>query len=481
VQTRIIVITSLVLSVAVHAGCKDDKALQDEGERVSLTLPKGSLFVLESAELKVDKLIGGKEAEREFRHFANHNHLLLFADAKQRHIYRVGVTAPASSYGESTYRRVRGRSDHLYIRIPSHKIKLVKDDGAIIHVDVQSLRIEAAKKGDDGVISGEFDAHIIGSFTVEHGDTRFSGEFSGSWRGHPDDSPPQAMVVAPAKGLVSGAFDVYFDEPVTAEDIQKRVVLRSKGGDSMNIRVQVRDTDIDDFTTHLRIETNDLLPFNERLTLAIGTGFEDLVGNKLTRPTVQVVNTPDYPPLMNPVGHDFDKARKEPEFFSQGHVDFVDEYLGIKPYSGRLLKIKPPRSGARYTSAILARMRIPGEAQWVQVRALKVARTRDSPTPCLRYIVAGISGVLHNIECGPTDIPGSKMDTPDGELFTTPWVHLDIDVTGHRGHEVILVVEARPLDPKTSASSEPIFLVDMVRTVYEGEDPKVIQAELELK
>ncbi len=478
-------LTSLVLVVTLALdgcqGCEDPPSATTGDKAVNLEMARGQLFILELGEVEVSGVSGGKEAEREFRHFVNHNQLLLWTHDKQKHVFRLGVTAPAASYGESTYSKVRGRSDSSFVRIKSHHIELVKDDGAKMQLDITAARFSVPEKG-VATIDGEFDADIRGGWAITHGDTRFSGDFAGSWKGHLDDRPPEVTIVPPAKGLVSGAFDIYFDEPVTAEDIQERVILRDKKGNDMKITVEIRETDIDEYTTHLRVDTNQLLPFNERLTLAVGTGFQDLVGNKLARPKVEVVNTPDYPPLMNNVGHDFDAARTEPEFLLQGQIEFVDEYLGVKPYSGRLLKIEPPVSGARFSSALVARMRVAGDAKWLQVRALKIAHTRGSPTPCLRYVVASITGVLHKVECGPTDVPRGKLVVDgDEEQFTTQWIHLDIDVTGHRGHEIIVVIEARPLDPKTPPDMLPRFLVDMVRTVWEGEDPKVITGDLKLQ
>ena len=482
---RIIPMTSLVCALLAWSGCPDDKPSATTGDKlVNLSLEKGRLFRLELNSVKLDKVLGGKEAKREFKHFINHNKILLYTHETLKHVLRLGVTAPAASYGESSYKRVRVRSDHIYVRVPAHLLRLVKDDGTIFEVNVASMRLKP-KRGsvEDGVIDGEFNAEVSGSFGITHGDTRFSGDFFGEWTAIPDNQPPEVTVVPPARGLVSGAFDVYFDEPVTAKDIQDRVFLRNKEGKKMKIRVQIRPTDIDNYTTHLRVETNDLLPFNERLTLAVGVGFEDLVGNTLAKPEVTVINTKDYPPLMNQVGHDFDKARDaKPEFRLQGEAELVDSHLGkIKPVRGRFLKLIPPRSGSRYSSALVTRLRVPADAEYLQVRVLKTARTRDTPTPCLRYVMAHIDGLLWNVECGPTDLPKSKIETPDGEYFTTPWVHLNIRVDGQRGREVLVVLEARPLDPKTPLGMDPVFLVDMVRTVWVGEDPRKIDGDLELE
>ncbi len=218
------------------------------------------------------------------------------------------------------------------------------------------------------------------------------------------------------------------------------------------------------------------------MSLTVGRGFADLAGNRLDRPAVTVVDTPSLPPLMNSAGHDFDAARveKETEFRLQGLARFVPEYAGIRPYAGQLLVLTPPPAASTRTSALVARLKVPYDATHIQIRTIKVARTRDVPTPCLRFAVAQRNGVLWNVECGPTDVPTVRVERPGGEVFTTPWVPLTIDVRGQRGQEIVLLVEARPLDPEVPPQSQPVFLVDLVRMVWEGEDPRVIRGELRM-
>jgi len=239
----------------------------------------------------------------------------------------------------------------------------------------------------------------------------------------------------------------------------------------MKTRIQIVPTDIKDYTTHIRIETQDLLPFNQQLSLAVGVGFTDMAGHKLERPVVEVIRTPDLPPSLAGNGTDFAPGQ-EASMHVQGDVEFIDNFLGkVKPYAGRFLKITPPKPGSRYSSAIVSRLRVSPNAQTLQVRVLKSALSQEPNTPCLRYVVAHINGLLWNVECGPTDVPRTMLVANDEEHFTTPWVHLDIDVEGQRGQELLLVLEAKPLEPNMGTTTKPIFLVDLIRTVDSGQDP----------
>lgn len=480
------ILLATLVGLACAFGCKNDGPDEDlEEAGPDLYITKGTTYVMELYQVKLEKLVGGEDADREFRFFLNHNSILIWAHDHDANAYRIGVTAAAASYGESSYQRVYKPGNDLYIGLPSFTVDLVKDDGTVFHLDISSAKLkpdDVDETASDGEIQGELEADLQGGFSITKGETRYSGDFFGTWHGQVDESPPTVLVIPPAEGLVVGAFDVYFDEPVTAEAITDKVLLRGKDGTPLKTRVSVSESDINEFTTHIRVEPNELLPFGQRLTLAVGTGFRDLSGNKVSRPVVQVVSTPEYPPLMNNVGHDLAVGRDDVEFSLQGEAKLIDEYAGIKGYQGsRLLKLVPPKAGSRYSSAMLARIRVAADAHWLQVRVLKVARTRDANTPCLQYTVAQINGMVWNVECGPTDVPRSMLDRgDDGEYFTTPWVHLNIDVRGQRSREVVFVLEARPLDPTMNVQMEPIFLVDMVRTVWEGEDPTVIQGDLQL-
>lgn len=470
--------------LSLHGGCKDDVSATSGDKLQNLSVEKGRLFVLELEEkVTVSKVQGGDDATSLFKQFAIHNHLLLYTHPDQKNVLRLGVTAPAASYGESTYERIRVRADHRVVYLPSANIELTKDDGSTIHVNFSDARLVPSELPSDGIIRSDFSLEGAGDFTIRRGDTFFSGDFTGRWSAIADERDPEVIIVPPAKGLVSGSFDVYFDEPVTAEQIASKIFLRDKKGEQLNISVEVRETDIPNFTTHIRVETANLLPFNDRLTLAVGTGFSDLVGNKVTKPKVEVVQTPDYPPAMNNVGHDFDAARGKKEFSYQGDVTLADHYLGLKGHAGRLAVLRPPSAGSRYSSALLARIRIPADAVWLQVRVRKVARNRDAKTPCLRYVLAQIdNGQLWNVECGPTDVPGEKFAAPDGaEYFTTdPFTLMNINVVGQRAREVVLVLEAKPLASDMNVETDPVFLVDMIRMVWEGEDPKSFGGDLQM-
>ena len=43
----------------------------------------------------------------------------------------------------SRYPKVRGRSDHLYVRLPPFKTGLIKDDGTDFEMALNDLRFEA--------------------------------------------------------------------------------------------------------------------------------------------------------------------------------------------------------------------------------------------------------------------------------------------------------------------------------------------------
>jgi D-arabinose 1-dehydrogenase-like Zn-dependent alcohol dehydrogenase len=78
--------------------------------------------------------------------------------------------------------------------------------------------------------------------------------------------------------------DVYFDQPVDTDQIASRVFLRNSAGKQMKTHVTVSPSEIPDYTTHLLVETLDLLPFNQKLSLAVGTEFKDLAGIALEKP-----------------------------------------------------------------------------------------------------------------------------------------------------------------------------------------------------
>ena len=470
-------IVALLLAVSTSAGCKDEKETGPDGPRIDVRFEAGQLFQLEVVQVKVDKLLGGKEAESEFKAFVNHNRLLFYVQSNSGVLW-LGVTAPPASYGESTYQRVRGKADHLYFRVPNAHLELIKDDGTEIALDISSMRLEPRKKDPEtGVVTGEFEALVQGGFVITRGDSRLTGDFEGTWQGVPDTRAPTAIVIPPAPGLVSGAFDVYFDEPVTAKNMTERVFLRDKAGKAVRSRVWIREGHLKDYTTHIRLETTDLLPFNERLTLAVGTGFEDLVGNKLTKPVVTAIITPDLPPLLTDTLHTFDSdPDDDSDYRIQGQFEIVEEFASIKPYRGKLLKLTPPRAGSRFSSALITRVKVPHDATHIQARVLKVARSRDMNTPCIRMTIAQTNGTAWNVECEPRDAPTLMVtDDAGNEFFTTRWVPMTVQVIGQRGQEVVLIMEARPLDAAMSPTTEPVFLVDMLRIVKEGQDSGVFE------
>ena len=471
------IVIGLLIAVSLGVGCKDDKENGPDGPKIDVRFEAGQLFQLEVVHVKVDKLLGGKEAESEFKYFVNHNRLLFYVQSTSGVLW-LGVTAPPASYGESTYQRVRGKSDHLYFRVPNVHLELVKDDGTEIALDISSMRLEPrTRDSETGVVTGEFEALVQGGFVITRGDSRLTGDFEGTWQGVPDTRAPTVVVIPPAKGLVSGAFDVYFDEPVTAKNMTERVFLRDKAGEAVRSRVWIRKGDLKDYTTHIRLETTDLLPFNERLTLAVGTGFEDLVGNKLTKPVVAAIITPDLPPLLTDSLHTFaDQPDDDSDYRVQGQFEIVEKFASVKPYRGKILKLTPPRAGSRFSSALITRVKVPYDATHIQARVLKVQRSRDMNTPCLRMTIAQANGTAWNVECEPRDAPTLMVTDDSGnEFFTTRWVPMTVQVIGQRGQEIILVMEARPLDPAMSTTMKPVFLVDMLRIVKEGQDSGVFE------
>ena len=460
----------LVALVMLGFGCKkDDKATTDAP--TGLSLPAHTTFLLELGEVTLEKLIG-ENAERVLKFYLSHNEILMFTLSGEKQVFTIGMSAPPASYGKASYSRIRGRTDGRYIWVPNVGLKLVKDDGAIFSLDIAEMRLSPEDKtGEDGLISGNFTAQIRGSVSIDRGDSRMSGEFFGTWTGKPDSSPPRVTVIPPAEGIVSGSVEVYFDQPVDTDAIASRVFLRDGSGKTMKTHITVSPSEIDDFTTHLLVETLDFLPFNQKLSLAVGTAFKDLAGVALERPYVTIIKTPDYPPLMNEAGNDFGDGR-EKEYRTQGDVTVVPTYASLKPYSGRFLKIVPPPSGSRTTSALVSRIRVSSDADILQVRVAKIARTRDPETPALRFTVAEVDGLVVSTQVGPTDVPRSLISQESGEeYFTTPWVHLNINVGGHRGRELVFIVEARPMTPDMKVQSEPVFLVDLIRVVWEGQDP----------
>ncbi len=61
-----------------------------------------------------------------------------------------------------------------------------------------------------------------------------------------------------------------------------------------------------------------------------------------------------------------------------------------------------------------------------------------------------------------------KFTIGDNEYFMTPWSNVDIDVTGQRGKEVLVVLAAEPLSPEIDPESEPVFLIDSLTTIDDG-------------
>lgn len=460
----------MVAAALCLAGCKKDEKPKTEAP-VGLTLAPNQTFLLELAEVSLEKLVGDN-ADKELKFYLSHNDILLFTLNGENQVFTIGMSAPPASYGKASYKRIRGRTDGRYIWVPDVGLKIVKDDGAIFSLDIVEMRLSPDDApGDDGVIASDFTAQVRGSVSLDRGDARVSGEFFGTWSGKVDVSPPRVTVIPPAEGIVSGSVDVYFDQPVDTDRIASRIFLRDAKGKALKTHVAVSQSEIPDYATHFLVETLDLLPFNQKLSLAVGTDFKDLAGIALEKPHVTIIRTPDYPPLMNEAGTDFDAGR-EKEYRTQGDVGVVPVFAGLKPYAGRLLKIVPPPPGSRTTSALVSRIRVASDASVLQLRVAKVARTRDPETPCLRFIAAEVDGLVVTTQCGVTDVPRTLITDASGdEYFTSPWVHLNISVAGHRGRELVFLVEARPMTGEMKTTSEPVFLVDLVRVIWEGQDP----------
>ncbi len=460
----------------VWCGCKEQKKSPTGAKGRNLVVKKGQLYTLELFSIETEKLVGGEEAATAFKFFVAKNQILLFTHSGAPHVFTLGFTAPPGSYRRSNYPRVRGRSDTYYVHLPNLRLNLIKDNGREFILRVGSIRIKPREEpGQDGIIGGEFNAEIRGSFAVEFGQERFAGDFFGTWYARLDTKAPEVGIVPPDRGLVSGSFDVYFDEPVTSNQAQNRIALRDSKNKEVKIKATIEATDLNDFTTHIRVDPIDLLPFNEKLGLAVAVGtdiagFADLGGNRLPRPKTLFYDAPDYPPQMNSVGHDFDKARKDEEFRLQRDVRIVDEHFGVRPHRGRMLLITPPPAGSRYSSAMLARIQIDDDTRFLQLKVAKVADTNASLTPCLQLTVAQVDGMPWRRVCAPTDVPSIVLETERAEVLVTPWVPITVDVEGQRGRQVVIELEARPLDPATPVGSNPRFLIDMIRPIWEGQN-----------
>lgn len=473
-----VVCTGLTLLLLLTGGCKEEKKSATTGRRDrNILMERGQLYLLELESIETDKLVGGDQAAAEFKVFGAKHQLFMWTNPGPPHVFTFGCTAPAASYGRSTYPRLRGRGDTYYVHLPRFQLKLLKDNGRTITMDIASIRIKPDEvPDDDGVVKGEFTAEIRGSFSVEFDSDRLSGEFFGSWHGSLDKSPPEVTIIAPDAGLVSGAFDVYFDEPVTSNQATSRVFLRNSKGKKLKANIEIEPTELDNYTTHIRVDPVDLLPFQEQLGLAVAigdekVGFADLAGNRLPRAKTKLYTTPEHPPQMNSVGHDFSKQRTKTEFKLQRDATLVDSHVGIKPNRGRFLLIKPPPAGSRYSSALIALIRIDSDTKYLQVKIAKIADTRAAETPCLRYTVAQVDGLPWSRDCGPTDVPMIPVEFGETRVFTTPWVPMTIDVEGLRDRQVVIELEARPLSPTVPMGSNPRFIVDVIRPVWEGQDP----------
>ena len=471
---QLVIVFSLLLMLA--PGCKDSNPPGRVKKSVpDISLPRDTVYVFELESVKIDKLVGGETSRDEFNFFLHKNQLYVVSSATGRHTFQIGLTAPPASFGLSRYSKVRGRSDHLAVRLPSFDTGLTKVDGTYFHLVFNELRFEAVDEPDAKGVFKEVRARGRGNFSISHGDSRYSGGFDAVWRGEIDTHPPEVTVIPPANGLVSGRFDVFFDKPVEVGQVSERVFLRNAEGKKLPIRVEPVETDFRHYATTLRVETQNLLPFDSQLSLAVGTAFTDLGGRSLTKPSVTTIRTPHLPPVLVGAAHDFRDSRGEEEFSTQGEIEIVETHRGVKPFGGRLLVLTPPKAGRRYSSALITRTLIPNDAEWLQVYVRKIARTRDTHTPCLRYTVAQVTGELWNVECAPQQIPSLMIDTADGEFFSTKWLPISINVHGQRGQEVVLLLEAEPMQPDMPVESEPTFVVDRIRTVPEGQDHMVLE------
>jgi len=473
-------LAALALLLAVMTGCKKDPKHDNTVSPIKFSFDLDQLFVLELVgdSLVLDNLVGEESLERDFRDVANHNQLLLYTDPNTKNILRVGVTAPAASYGESSYERVRATGDHLNIRLPSFSIKLLKDNGTTVQLSISTFEITPG--GDppaDGVLHDDFKLFTSGTFSVRRGDTQYGGDFSAQWRGHPKTTPPHPLILPPAGGLVTGAFNVYFDEPVLIRSLRERLHLRNEEGEPMDIDVHPIPSDIKDFSTHIVLKSRDLLPFGTRLSMAVGVDFTNLNGAQMERALVEIVETPQPPPFVQEAGHDFNAGRTDSEYTLHGTAELVDRFRGITPYRGRLLKITPPPAGQRAVAAFSTRLQVSADASHLTLRVMKIASTRDHETPSLRFLVAYPNGLIWRQMQAPTDVPQRQFEHEGREYFRTEWLHKSLDLVGQRGQEVTVIIEAEPLKPTMKPEMKPVFLVDLLHTVWEGEDPNVIRGD----
>ncbi len=456
------------VAIVAGAGCKEEAPLGSGGGTPvpEPQLARGHMFRLELDTLKVDKVVGSGGSAQTLKNVLGDHGLLIWTPEREASLVVVGLTGAPGSYATSRYTRVKRQNDPVAVRLEPFAVGMQLRDGRRLELEISSSRLTLPGGGSppDGELDKDVQLEARGGFSLALGDTRISGSITGTWMGGRDSSPPEVQVVAPAAGIVTGKVEVFFDEPVKTERLPERLFIRDAARNPLEMNIEVEKTDLPDATTHVTLKPRALLPFDAKLSVAVGSELTDLIGRRLDKPTITVFNTSTAPPLL--VGHetDFGFARGDDAIQRIGDVEYLTQF-GLERALGRYVRLKPPLAVGGTTSAIVTRLMPPGNASELRIRVRKLTRLREQSTPCLTVVLAQPSGIPWTVDCGPTEAPREEILGPDATWFATPWTDLIIPLSGQRGTEVVLAIDAAPLAPSMNPAMDAQFLIERIHVV----------------
>ena len=430
------------------------------------TLERQRIFRLEIETATPAKIVGSGATGKVLENLLAEHGLIIYAPEKEAQTCWIGFSGSPGSYTVSGYTRVRFVNDPIAVRLEPFQVGVQLRDGRRLELDIRNARMTpVGEMPSDGVLGKDLRFEAQGGFAIAQGDTRLSGDLTAVWNGNKDPSAPEAQIVTPPDGLVTGVVRVHFDEPVRTESLPERFFLRDATRQPIEIDVIPTKTDLDEMSTEFVMKPRSLLPFGARLSVAISSELIDLLGRRLDKAALATFDTAAAPPAMLGTEHDFSAARGTAEFQVVGAVDFIGNFGTEVPSSGQLARLIPPSPLAANASALVTRISVPGDASRLEVRVRKVARTRDAETPCLTVTLARTSGVLWQVVCGASEVPRTAFPGPDGEWLGTAWTDVTIPLDGQRNVEAIVVIEAKARSVTMTSTMDTQFLVDRIRIV----------------
>ena len=450
----------IVATLLAVGGCKDDGARTDEGpaEEPPIRIPDGALYVLAIDQLEIDLPGKDPETEKRLRRFVRENEILVAASKARRGQLVIGFYLNPSRRTTSRYVMARGDATSKGISLGRLELELKASDGTTGAIELRDAHLAPRGKAEaDGRITGGLELESQGWMHWGTGDTRWSARYKARWHGETMSDPPHATVLPPRDGLCTDAFHVRFDRPVFVRRVGEDVVLRGKGGATIQARIALGRSDLTDYATSFAVAPAGTLPFGERVGLFVKPTLQDLVGRSLDTPIHMMIKTLELPERAAEQV-DFGGGSTPWRIVGEGSV--VGAHRGIVASAGRLIALKPPKARQTRPYAVLVRIRVPDRPCTLRVRAVKVTRSEAARSGALELIVSAPDGRLWSrrtiLEEGPT------VSIAGQQAVQTRWSVTDLKMDEHRNEDVVVTLQAGPLDPRVPPHGRPTFLIDTV-------------------